>query len=233
MAEVRVNLDDADGRLPDVCMCCGEEATTTTTKNMSWCPPWVGVLVLVAVPVYLVVMLIMTKRAKVQVPLCEDHKGHWFNRHLIVWGSFALVALLGLAIFIMMMALPREHTDRIGPFACIGGLVLFIAWLVVLIVCQSTAIRPKEITDDDITLQGVSEAFVDAVEDAYRERRARRKKKRLERHDDDEEEDVAPRPRKKSSSDGVVDKKRRRDADEEEDEPPPRKKRRPIDDDED
>ena len=50
MAEIRLQLDEADGGLPDICMRCGSEATVTKTKTMSWCPQWVGVLILAGVP---------------------------------------------------------------------------------------------------------------------------------------------------------------------------------------
>jgi hypothetical protein len=64
MAEIRLDREEADGGLPDICMCCGEEATVTKTKKMSWCPPWVGVLFLAGLLPYIIVMLIMTKRAR-------------------------------------------------------------------------------------------------------------------------------------------------------------------------
>jgi hypothetical protein len=199
MAEIRLDLDEADGRLPDVCMCCGDASTTLKTKSMSWCPPWVGVLIVAGALPYVIVAMIMTKRARVQVPLCDRHHGHWLYRHLIVWGLFGFLLLLSAAAGLIVAILPGRHQDTIGPFACIAGLVFFVGWLIVLIVAQSTAIRPKEITQDEIVLQGVSDAFVEAVQTADEERRARRKKKRARviEQDDDDEAFEAPKPRKK------------------------------------
>ena len=195
MAEVRVDLHDADGRLPDVCACCGEVSEVTKSKNMTWCPPWVGVLVLAGLLPYIVIASIMTKRAKVQIPLCEEHQGHWFNRHLIVWGTFAIFGLAIGAMLIFLMVLPQHHQDNLGPFICIGCFGLGVIWLIILAVAQSTAIRPKEITDEDIVLQGVADEFVTAVDDMQRERRKRKRKRRDDW--DDEEEEAEPRPRKK------------------------------------
>src|SRR5438132_831128 len=118
MAEIRLDLEDADGYLPGVCMCCGEEATVTKTRKMSWCPPWVGVLILAGLIPYAIVAIILTKRATVQVPLCEQHKGHWLYRQLIVGGSFFVFLMIGVVAFIVAMILdPRG--DDVGPFMCL------------------------------------------------------------------------------------------------------------------
>src|SRR5207247_1179889 len=100
MAEIRLDLGEADGYLPDICMCCGGAATVTKTRKMSWCPPWVGVLILAGLIPYAIVAMILTKRATVQVPLCDQHKGHWFNRALLAFGSFFLFTAIGGAAFV-------------------------------------------------------------------------------------------------------------------------------------
>ena len=52
MAEIRLGLDEADGDLPEVCMCCGEPATLIRTKRMRWFPPWVNLLILLGLLPY-------------------------------------------------------------------------------------------------------------------------------------------------------------------------------------
>jgi hypothetical protein len=234
MAEIRLDKDEADGELPDVCMCCGEESTVTKKKNMSWCPPWVGFLILVAWPVWLIVMILMTKRATLQAPLCDQHKNHWLIRTLIVAGSGVLFALMAVLGFIGFAVLDPRVGEQFGWIGCLGGIGLFVTWIIILIVCQNTAIRPKEITDDEITLQGVSDAFVEALDERHAAKRARRKKAMRSRDDEDEdEEEPAPPPKKKPASNAITTKKRPPAEDIEEDEAPrPRKKRPPADDDE-
>jgi hypothetical protein len=200
MPEIRLDREVADGRLPMICMRCGEPATVTRSRNMSWCPPWVGVLFLAGLIPYVIVALILTKRTRVIVPLCDSHKGHWLYRLLIVLGSLfflLLVGILGVAVFAMT---PRQFQDSVGPFMCLGGVALFIIWIVVLVVCQNTAIRPKEITDTEIVLTAVCNEFVDAVDEAERARSARRRERRRLR-DDDEDEDEEPRSRRRPASD--------------------------------
>jgi len=231
MAQVRLDIHDADGRLPNVCMRCGDEASVTKTRDMSWCPPWVGILILAGLLPYVIVAILMTKRARVQVPLCEKHAWHWFNRNLFIWlGLVALLAIFGLFIA-ATVALPREHQDTFGTFICLGGGGLGFIWLIGVIVAQSTAIRPKEITDHEITLDGVSADFVDAVDDLDRKRRERLRGRRRE-DDWDDDDDERPR-RKRAAADEFEDDRPRRSREDSEgiEEDRPSKKRPRGDDD--
>jgi len=79
---------------------------------------------------------------------------------------------------------------------------VFVAFLVVVIAAQATAIRPEEITDRGIRLTGVCMSFVDAYRDMEdRERAARRgalerwDDRRDRRRDDDEDDRPRRRPR--------------------------------------
>src|SRR5437016_3362932 len=130
MADIRLYLEEADGGLPAICMCCGGDATVTKVRKMSWCPPWVNALIFAGWLPYLIVAMILTKRATVQVPLCDQHQGHWFNRNLLVGGSFAFFTLIGLVAFGLMFALdlnPRAVDDLMG-FVCLGTAGLFLVW---------------------------------------------------------------------------------------------------------
>jgi hypothetical protein len=200
MPEIRMRLREADGHLPAVCMCCGAPASTTKVKKMRWCPPWVGVLILAGLLPYVIVAVILTKRATVQAPLCEPHQGHWLNRLLLIWGSFFLFGLVGLAGIIFAVNLPLPDRENAFPFVCIGTIILLVIWLVIVIVCQNTVIRPREITDAEITLTGVCDAFVNAVEDAREERWAR-KRDRPRRWDEQDEDE--PRPRQTPPSEAI------------------------------
>jgi len=199
MAQLRLHVDEADGGLPMVCMRCGEPATVVKTKKMSWYPRWVIVLILVNVIIFAIVALVLTKRAVLQAPLCDQHKGHWTYRMLIILASLLAIGILVIGAILVVSNLPRQAQDSTGPFICIGGGIVGLAWLIGLVIVQNTAIRPSEITDTEILLENVSEAFIDAVAEADRERLARRRERRSRW---DEEEDEPP-PRKRLSSDAV------------------------------
>src|SRR5262249_42992882 len=97
MARVRLYYEETRAKaLPALCMKCGEPATTHVRRTFSWYPQWVFVLVLVAIPVYVIVALILTKRMAVEVPLCDRHRGHWWKRQLIMY--LPLLAIFGLAL---------------------------------------------------------------------------------------------------------------------------------------
>ncbi len=205
MPQIRLHVKQADGYLPAVCMSCGQPATTTTTKKMQWCPPWVGVLILAGLLPYAIVASILTRRATVQGPFCDEHKKHWFKRALLMWGSFFLFGVIGLGSIILVANLPRPHNEDIMPFVCTGSCVLLVVWLIIVIWAQNTGIRAKEITDDEILLDGVSAEFVDAVDEAEHERRERRAARRRERErpgnwrDEDDDAD-APRRRRRPTT---------------------------------
>jgi hypothetical protein len=170
MAKVRLRRYECDkGRLPQVCMSCGEPSDLEKRKKFAWTPPWVGILILAGLLPYIIVASIMTQRCTVYVPLCNQHKSHWLMRGLIGGLSFFGLLLIGVGLFVLVGILEQNNKANPGEgslfgFACLAVLGLFIAWIVLLYILQQSAIRPTEITDRTITLTHVSEEFIRAVE---------------------------------------------------------------------
>jgi hypothetical protein len=215
MAEIRVELEVAAGRLPEVCTRCGEPATTAKWKTMTWYPPWCNVLLIFGVLPAAIVMMILTKRASVKAPFCQRHSWHWLNRNLLMIATFFLFGAVGIAALVVITNLPRDLEQQFMPFVCIGDIALLVAWLVVVVVAQNTAIRTKEITDRDIVIAGLCDEFVHAVDEEDREyRRRRTKAKRILEEEEEADDEEEPRPRKSRPSTEV-----------QADKPPPRKKR--------
>src|SRR5262245_28530139 len=88
MAQIRLGRYEAEGGLPRVCMRCGAPATLFKTKNFSWYPSWVYILLLAGLLPFAIVALIMQKKMRVSAPLCDQHKHHW------VWPTAAAVVAL-------------------------------------------------------------------------------------------------------------------------------------------
>jgi hypothetical protein len=197
MGQVRLGRGEVERELlPAVCMRCGAAATAHKIKLFSWYPPWVNVLILVAWPVCLIVALILTKRMRVSVPLCDRHRNHWLIRLLFILVGLAiiLVTLIGGLVLAGMVGSQRNANmsgDAIITVTMIGTGVLLLGWLIGLIILQSTAIRPAEITDRSITLAGVSPVFVDALDSNY--------SRRDEGEDEEEDEYDRERPRRRRS----------------------------------
>jgi hypothetical protein len=167
---------------------------------MRWHPSWVIVLILVHVLIYAIVASILTRRATVNVPLCDAHKGHFFKRSLLTWGSFFIFLAIGAGAIIIGLNLDRQLSDKLMPFICTFSCILGVTWLIIIIACHYTAVRCSEITDTEIALTGVAAEFVDAVGEEERDRVARRMARRRERDRwRDEEEDDDPPPRRRRS----------------------------------
>lgn len=179
-------------------MKCGAPADTRVSKNMSWYPPWVLAVILLGLLPYVILALALTKRVRMRAPMCYLHRNHWTMRVWII--VLLLVAFVGLIIVGAIVASqPRMDNNRIGSYFFLTAFGLFIGWVIVVIVLQSTAIRPTQINEEEITLTGVSGYFVDATEDMYRMEYARRKSRRrrdayADDFDDYEEPPLRPPP---------------------------------------
>ena len=169
MAQLRLGRYEAErGRLPQLCMRCGEPATLAKRKKFSWYPSWVYLLILIHLLIFLIVALILTKRLTVPVPLCEKHRHQFLWPTLLGWGALLLV--LGTIFGGLVLVAALEGTldkDAQGGFFTVwfvGGFGLFLAVLITACVVQIRTIRPTEITDHSITLTNVAPQFIDALE---------------------------------------------------------------------
>jgi hypothetical protein len=200
MATVRLGryeLEEYD--LPRVCMYCGARATQFKSKKFQWFPPWAWLVL-----GWLGAMMFM-KSCTMPVPLCEKHKWHWGGRTAVI-----LLSLVG--IFVVLFAgVALAEVVKIDPpvvFLPVG--VLFLAWLVLAVALSATQIRPTEITDKSITLRGVCEEFVEALEEARRGDDEDRPRRRARDDEDDDEGDRPRRKRRVADDGGYYDPGRRR-----------------------
>lgn len=150
---------DDDNPPPMLCMRCGAKATHCKKHQFIWAPPhlrmmgWIGWL--------------FSKYMTVNVPLCDQHKLH-FWKPLIVFGiGFATIVLL-MILIIPVSILGAASLGPAGGFAGVAIFALifvaFIGMFAALIWAAFTTLRALEITDRDITLTGVSETYARAFE---------------------------------------------------------------------
>jgi hypothetical protein len=194
MAEIQLRQSETDrDRLPDVCIACGQPATSFIRKTFAWHPPWVIVIILAGLLPYVIVALILTKRMTVEAPVCDKHCGYWWKRQMLMWLPLlaVIVAFTGGMIIASNAGAPPGQNELTG-FVCAGSAILFLAWLIVAAIVQSMMIRPTEITDRSIRLKRVHEGFVDAF-DQLRGGRNRD----FDRDDDDDVEDYDERMRQR------------------------------------
>jgi len=204
MATVRLSrVEVEDELLPPVCMKCGEDATLHKYKTFAWHPSWAIAFILLGLLPYAIAALLLTKRMTIQAPLCAQHRGHWTVRACFMWGGLGFLLLLGVLVIGFAIANERQPGgEALMGFACVGGFLVGLLWLIAAAILQHTGIRPQEITDRSITLTNVSPEFEDALWDERDQRRARREQRRrqIDRDEDSyaepDERDSRP-PRKK------------------------------------
>lgn len=154
MTTIRLAHVEAQGQLPQICLRCGVSASSTVSQTFTWCPGWVSYLFFLGGLPYFIVAAHLTQRARLQLPMCPAHLNHWRKRSRAVLISFfALLAFLIVGYFAL-------ESGLIYFMACIGFLAQFV---VVLILCQASAIVPTHMTEKEIVLAGISPLFLDAM----------------------------------------------------------------------
>lgn len=140
--------------LPDACVRCGEPAGgATLRKQFSWHPPWIFILVLLWLIVYLVVAMVLRKTINLNVPICDAHRRRrqralWIGGGLML-GSVPLGILIGMSL----------RGDVAGVWGFGAGLVSFIAGLVVLGI-GGQLLRPTRIDPQEAVFAGADPRFL-------------------------------------------------------------------------
>jgi hypothetical protein len=81
--------------LPKRCVSCNQPATTRVQGSLYWHPPWLYALVFLCFVAYLVLVLLVNKKAAFEYWLCEQHGARRHRGRLIGWLGIPS-ALLGL-----------------------------------------------------------------------------------------------------------------------------------------
>ncbi len=171
MAQVRLHLHEANGPLPAVCMFCGETSTVVIAEKLVWWPRWTYVFFFVHPFLWANVAWCASRSAWVQAPFCSRHQRHWQNRSLSIWSAgTVLVGILSGIAFIAVAKFFELGDEGMAIVIYLGGVSLLAIWIMVIVFIHHMTIRPSVITDTEIVIQGVAESFVQAVQEADRER---------------------------------------------------------------
>jgi len=137
--------------LPPYCVRCGQPSEGVVKKTFSWHQPWLYILVISPL-IYIIVALIVSKRMKLEVPMCAAHRSRRRLYLLAGWLLFFGFIPLGL-----MVGSLGQDMDGIGFLVGFGT---FIASLVFLVL-GSRVMVPKEIDDREGRFGGVHTGFID------------------------------------------------------------------------
>lgn len=145
--------------LPPICVKSNQHAKQWLKRNLQWHNPWVGLTVLISPLIYIIVALIVTKRATIHIGLSEEWFARRKTRMLIAWGiALAGFALGGFGIWI------ANQPGIEGPGVLLIVLALFQV-IGALIYGQYACrlVYPSRIDDSYVWLKGVDAGFLDRL----------------------------------------------------------------------
>lgn len=141
-------------RIAHACVRCGEPTHKLQRLKLSWHEPAWVLLVLASPLVYVIVALAISKRAQLEVGLCERHARRRARTTAVGWGG----VLGGFAAF--LLAIPAESVGLVlaGALALITGVIVLAARRLV-----SAARMDK----DYVWLKGVSPRIVHTLPPSF------------------------------------------------------------------
>jgi hypothetical protein len=142
-----------DAVLPLYCVKCGRPAEVNTLrKKFSWHPQWVYIFVLLALLIYVVLALVMSKRISLQIPLCAQH----FEKYR----TFRLAAAILLLGCIPEMVFAGAYLpENLMGYGIAAGILALIAGLLCSILA-SALLRPTLIDDHYGYFANASQQFL-------------------------------------------------------------------------
>lgn len=145
--------------LPEICVVSNEPTTLRIRRKLQWHHPLLVLTVFIGVPVYIILALILTKRATIQLPLTEEWIARRQRRMIFAW----VTGLLFVGLIVGGIALAIQMDDPSYLFLMVLGIV---GGLAALIGGQATVglVAPKRMTDDYIWLKGIHPDYLNRLE---------------------------------------------------------------------
>jgi len=135
--------------LPDRCLRCNAPANgARLRKRLSWHHPLLYIVIFVAMLLYLILALALSKRATVDFALCPSHLRKRRNLILVGWGLF---------LFGIILAVVGAGYDYAS--IVIGAILLILADIVWLVLAYKV-VTVKRIDDRHVWLTGLDEQYL-------------------------------------------------------------------------
>lgn len=145
--------------LPTIrCIKCNEPSDGQPLKRkLAWHSPFVYLLLLLNALIYLIVALIVRKKAVVHVGLCDKHRS---QRTLCLVLSTVLIVL---PIVATMLALALDIRPQFYLITCLVGLIVGL----IVIAIGTKVITPCFIDDQFVHIKGAGRPYLDSLTPQY------------------------------------------------------------------
>jgi hypothetical protein len=145
--------------LPDICLKSNEPATGRIQRKLQWHHPLLALTIFIGIPVYIVLALVLMKRATIHVPLTDEWIARRKRRMIVSWTTG--LACLGLMVGGIVLTVQTDDPGYLllmilGIF---GGLIALIAGQAAV-----GLVTPKRMTDEYIWLKGVHPEYLNRLE---------------------------------------------------------------------
>ena len=144
-----------NAQFPNVCVKSGQPAVRRLTRKLSWHHPAIALSIFLGLLVYVILALVLTKRATIHVPLTEE----WFARRRNAIISGWLIALAGLAMFIgSFFLIETRYESWVGLPMLVGAVLIVFGWGYGAL--RSRTVWAKKIDDHYVYLKGVNKSLL-------------------------------------------------------------------------
>lgn len=136
---------------PDRCIKSNEPTTLRLNRVLYWHSPWIYLIIFVNVLIFVIVAMLIRKKAQFQVPLANRFIQRRRNNIRIAWG----LAFAGVTAFFCS---PLLQPNQIILLVLLGILLIITAGLWGIYGCR--VIYPKYIDDHYVTIAGICPEFL-------------------------------------------------------------------------
>ena len=110
-------------RLPAACVRCGKPSEDLLSKTFRWHSPWLYILILVGVLFYVIVALVVQKKARIDIPFCHRHR-LWRSRMNMV-GAVLLIGSVPLSILLGLLDVDGGIVALVAVATAFAGALVF------------------------------------------------------------------------------------------------------------
>jgi len=151
-----------DATLPDICIKSNEPTDGYRLKRkLSWHNPWIALAILINVLIYLLIAIIVSKRATVMIPLSE----HWRNLRRQRIRNAWILCLGGPILFVVGIAVMDQgpNANPVGGLCLLVGVLIFLFGLLYAMF-RTRVVTPVMIDDQFVHLKGAHPEFLNRFE---------------------------------------------------------------------